>query len=171
MHQGCFWSSGDSERGRSFLGFKNSSCLSSSEKNTSSNRQKSAISDASIDAFCLGIQRYEVPMESLASDAWFNFATGANLQWSEESDHPEYGTRTSSKRERGKFVLIFNVTAIVQMFDSLMSGVEVNLSVKNKDNFTQNVSRFRQELCSVLKTGAGLGGDLSHSSSDNFMSW
>ena len=56
------------------------------------------------------------------------------------------------------------------MFENLMSGVEMSLSVKNKDNFTQNVSRFRQELCSILKTGAGLGGDIPHSNSDNIMS-
>lgn len=51
-----------------------------------------------------------------------------------------------------------------------MTGVEMNLTVKNKDNFTQNVSRFRQELCSIMKTGTTLGVDIPNSSSDNTMS-
>jgi len=45
--------------------------------------------------------------------------------------------------------------AILQCFDALMDGIERNLSVKNKDRFTQNVAVFRRQLGEVLKGAAG----------------
>lgn len=37
------------------------------------------------------------------------------------------------------------------LFNQLMSNVEMNLSVKNKDTFTQNLTRFRRDIAIVLK--------------------
>ncbi|ULT89570.1 hypothetical protein L3Y34_008181 [Caenorhabditis briggsae] len=38
-----------------------------------------------------------------------------------------------------------------QLFTQLMSNVEMNLTVKNKDTFTQNLTRFRRDIALVLK--------------------
>ena len=37
------------------------------------------------------------------------------------------------------------------LFTQLMSNVEMNLTVKNKDTFTQNLTRFRRDIAMVLK--------------------
>ncbi|CAB3396860.1 unnamed protein product [Caenorhabditis bovis] len=37
------------------------------------------------------------------------------------------------------------------LFQQLMNSVEMNLSVKNKDTFTQNLTRFRRDVAIVLK--------------------
>uniref|UniRef100_A0A8R1HPD2 Exportin-7/Ran-binding protein 17 TPR repeats domain-containing protein n=1 Tax=Caenorhabditis japonica TaxID=281687 RepID=A0A8R1HPD2_CAEJA len=37
------------------------------------------------------------------------------------------------------------------LFTQLMSNVEMNVSVKNKDTFTQNLTRFRRDIAGVLK--------------------
>lgn len=37
------------------------------------------------------------------------------------------------------------------LFTQLMSNVEMNLTVKNKDTFTQNLTRFRRDIALVLK--------------------
>jgi len=45
---------------------------------------------------------------------------------------------------------------LLQCFDALMEGIERNLSIKNKDRFTQNVSVFRRQVGDCLK---GVGGE------------
>ncbi|OXB77416.1 UNVERIFIED_CONTAM: hypothetical protein H355_012123 [Colinus virginianus] len=48
-----------------------------------------------------------------------------------------------------------------QCFRSLMEGVEQNLSVKNRDRFTQNMSVFRRDVAEALRSeGAADAGSL-----------
>ncbi|XP_070332943.1 ran-binding protein 17 isoform X1 [Odocoileus virginianus] len=42
--------------------------------------------------------------------------------------------------------------ALAQCFRSLMEGVEQNLSVKNRDKFTQNLSVFRRDVAEALRS-------------------
>nr|KAF6347257.1 RAN binding protein 17 [Pipistrellus kuhlii] len=45
--------------------------------------------------------------------------------------------------------------ALAQCFRSLMEGVEQNLSVKNRDRFTQNLSVFRRDVAEALRSEGG----------------
>ncbi|CAM9617883.1 unnamed protein product [Rangifer tarandus platyrhynchus] len=42
--------------------------------------------------------------------------------------------------------------ALAQCFRSLMEGVEQNLSLKNRDKFTQNLSVFRRDVAEALRS-------------------
>ncbi|PIO54330.1 hypothetical protein TELCIR_24310 [Teladorsagia circumcincta] len=49
-------------------------------------------------------------------------------------------------------------------FIGLMDGVELSLTVKNKDIFTQNLAKFRREIVEAVK-----GKEVSPSASNNEM--
>ncbi|ELK28902.1 Ran-binding protein 17, partial [Myotis davidii] len=46
--------------------------------------------------------------------------------------------------------------ALAQCFRSLMEGVEQNLSVKNRDRFTQNLSVFRRDVAEALRSDSSI---------------
>ncbi|CAI5453025.1 unnamed protein product [Caenorhabditis angaria] len=52
------------------------------------------------------------------------------------------------------------------LFTQLMTGVECNLTVKNKDVFTQNLTKFRRDIAGVLK-GQSIVPTTSHLSNSN----
>ncbi|XP_028384820.1 ran-binding protein 17 isoform X2 [Phyllostomus discolor] len=47
---------------------------------------------------------------------------------------------------------------LAQCFRNLMEGVEQNLSIKNRDRFTQNLSVFRRDVAEALRGDGGDGG-------------
>lgn len=57
------------------------------------------------------------------------------------------------------------ISLIEKSFSLLMEGVENNLLTKNRDRFTQNLSLFRRDINSAMRTNTntGLGLDLSQS--------
>uniref|UniRef100_A0A1I7XM47 Xpo1 domain-containing protein n=1 Tax=Heterorhabditis bacteriophora TaxID=37862 RepID=A0A1I7XM47_HETBA len=67
-----------------------------------------------------------------------------------------------------KWISLYNYitfkTCILQTFNSLMDGVERTLTVKNKDVFTQNLSKFRRDVVEIIK-----GKDVSPSASSHDM--
>lgn len=55
------------------------------------------------------------------------------------------------------------ISLIEKSFSLLMEGVENNLLTKNRDRFTQNLSLFRRDINSAMRSNTGLGLDLSQS--------
>jgi len=58
---------------------------------------------------------------------------------------------------------------IAQWFDNLMDNVERNLTMKNRDKFSQNLSLFRRDVNETLKQANTNSGILGGSSSINDM--
>uniref|UniRef100_A0A915KAD7 Uncharacterized protein n=1 Tax=Romanomermis culicivorax TaxID=13658 RepID=A0A915KAD7_ROMCU len=55
---------------------------------------------------------------------------------------------------------------LANCFNSLMDGIERNLSSKNKDRFTQNVSIFRRDIMECLKGPLNAGESSRHNLAD-----
>ncbi|KAI1720846.1 galactoside-binding lectin domain-containing protein [Ditylenchus destructor] len=59
--------------------------------------------------------------------------------------------------------------ALEQSFAKLMDGIKMNVSIKNKDNFTQNLSSFRKEVETILKGSQTQGSGDTDYADNQFM--
>lgn len=53
--------------------------------------------------------------------------------------------------EKYFIIRLFQIPFYLKAFDSLMDGIERNLTVKNKDAFTQNLAKFRRDIVEIVK--------------------